>query len=117
MKQNTTKKNRGTDSLVFRHQLTREMSRRRLSIRNIASLAEVSPSVVQGWLSGSNPHDLLAVNRLAKKFETNLETLLFGETESTVQIPTNDLNRCDEVEIVNGIFRISIKKIVENKCS
>lgn len=104
-------KRKGTDSLSFRHVLAGVMKVRNLSIRQVAALATVSPSVVQSWLSGGNPHDLRAVARLSKALGLSLEELLLGE-EQSLQFSKISKSEFDEVDLFDGLCRVSIRKVI-----
>jgi transcriptional regulator with XRE-family HTH domain len=73
--------NRGTGSLPFQKILRSVMTERNLSVRKIAQIAEVKPTTVSNWLDGKNPHDLVAINKLAKGLGLSFKNLLLGEPE------------------------------------
>ena len=108
------KKNAGTDSLPFAGILASVMKERNLSLQQLAALAAVSKSVVQSWLSGANPHDLAAVNRLAKGLGIGFKTLLLGEAEEVVG-PQSVAEMFEKVPLFEGMCEISIKKLVPRK--
>lgn len=65
--------------LQFRKNLAEIKEARGFTLRDIAQMAGVSASVVQNWLSGSAPYDLIAVYKLAQELGVPFERLLFGE--------------------------------------
>ncbi len=103
------RKNSGTDSIPFKTTLARIMRERNLTLKIVAGLAGVPKSVVQGWLTGSNPHDLLAVARLAKALGVGFKALLLDEPED-IPCP-NDLTH-DKVTILEGLCEVTIKKLI-----
>lgn len=87
------------------------MEERRLDVQQIAKLANVSRSVVNDWLKGSNPHDLLAVADLAKALGVPFKSLLLGLTDEQAGLQSvHELY--DEVEFFGGLCRVSITKLV-----
>jgi len=106
-----SKKRKGTDALPFKDILAAMMSERNLSIQQVAQLAGISKSVAQGWLSGATPHDLAAVSRLAKALGTSFKSLLLGESEEETGA-TSVAELFSEVELFEGLCRVSIRKLV-----
>ncbi len=102
-------KKTGTDSLPLRATLAALMAQRELTLQQVADLAGVKKSVVQGWLSGSNPHDLRAVARLAKALGVGFKSLLLDEPEDV--LPALDQTH-DRVTVLDGLCEVTIRKIV-----
>lgn len=75
------KKNMGGNS-PFAKNLRTFMSENGLSIRKVAEIAQVSPSVIDAWKNGVAPTDFEAVSRLAESFHTSFSFLLLGKDES-----------------------------------
>ena len=104
-----TQKNKGTNSLPFSSNLREIMKDRGLTLKDISLLAGVRTSVVQNWVEGKNPHDLMAVNHLSKRLGIPLATLLLSDEE---EIKTHTIEQMfSESEFTEGIFKISIKKL------
>src|SRR2546430_15280118 len=78
-------KNRGTDKLPFGRILSALIRRRGLTLKQTAESAQVGTSVVQGWLSGANPHDLWAVYRLAEHLGVSFQYLLLGRSSKALE--------------------------------
>lgn len=57
------------------------LNKENLTVRDLAKIAGVSPSVAQSWLVGANPHDLKSVARIADRFGVSLRYLLLGQKE------------------------------------
>ena len=108
--------NRGTSSLVFKDNLAQIMKDRSLSLKQISALSEVSISVVQNWLEGKNPHDLIAVNRLAEKLGVQFKKFLLGIPEK-IDAPTALSDLYEESELFEGLCKIQIKKLNPKKDS
>jgi len=104
------KKKKGTDNLPLKIILSQVKKDRNLSVRAIAAMAEVGESVVQGWLNGSIPHDLQAVDRLAKALGMSFRKLLLGEEEPNTR-PFNLSELFNEDEFFEGICKINIKRL------
>lgn len=58
-----------------------ELAKRRLTQTELARLCGVSKTVLNGWLAGSAPRDLLAVARMADALKMPLYFILFGEKD------------------------------------
>lgn len=107
-------KNSGTNKLPLSKILSSVMKERNLTLRNVASMADVSISVVQNWVSGANPHDLRSISRLAKALGMSFESLLLGTQDESIQIRSLS-EMFDEAEVFDGYCRVSIKKLVARK--
>ncbi len=105
------KLNKGTDSLPFKNILKSVMLERSLTIRQIAELAEVRGSVVQNWLEGKNPHDLIAVNKLANGLGVSFKSLLLGESE-TIDRMKSIAELYEEQTWFDGLAKVTIKRLV-----
>lgn len=107
---NMSVKNKGTDQLPFGEILKCTMKERNLTLKQVAELAGVRISVVQGWISGANPHDLRSVQKLAKSLGISFESLLLGSTpqQNGIQTPAEVFT---ETSVFDGICRVSIKKL------
>lgn len=110
-----SKKRQGTDGLPFAKNLKRTMDERKLTVRAVAAMAGVRPSVVMSWLSNANPHDLKAVGSLAKALDMNFKELLLGEPdqESIRTASVDDL--FEHKEFFEGICKINIQRLVPKK--
>jgi transcriptional regulator with XRE-family HTH domain len=95
--------------LCFGKNLGTEMKSRGLTLKQVADLAGgVRTSVVQNWLSGQTPHDLLAVQRLCKSLKVPFSEFVLGKAEE----PQFDLQRLyNETDLFEGLCRVSIKKL------
>jgi transcriptional regulator with XRE-family HTH domain len=105
------KSNKGTDTLPFSSILRSIMNERQLSAKQLAEMSGVKATVVQNWLEGKNPHDLKAVDKLAKSLGVSFRSLLLGEAES-VKGPQSIGEMFDEQEFFDGLAKISIKRLV-----
>lgn len=96
----------------FAANLQQVMVERKIALKGAAELAGVTPPVVSGWLSGSMPHDLIAVQRLARALKVNFEWLLTGEADAT---SVNNLSLSEifeEQTAFSGVFRIEAKRLI-----
>ena len=90
------------------------MQERSLTLKAIAEMADVRTSVVQGWLSGANPHDLHAVSKLSVALGISFKALLLGETEAIGKAgAVTDL--FEEKELFDGLCKVTIKRMVPRK--
>lgn len=87
------------------------MSERQLTVRAVARLAGVKPSVVMSWLSKANPHDLKSVDRLAFELGMTFKELLLGEPERLLITRAPALKSEKETEIFRGLCRITIQPL------
>lgn len=109
-----SKRRKGTSKLPFKNMLSSIMKERKLTVKEVAGLAGVSPSVVQNWLSAQNPHDLNAVALLAEKLGIPFKRLLLGVDE-TVDTPTSLQQLYESQDFFDGLAHISIKRLVPRK--
>jgi transcriptional regulator with XRE-family HTH domain len=108
------KKRKGTGSLPFGRILTQIMEERHLTLKEIAALAGVSVSVVENWVSWSNPHDLKAIDRLSQKLAVPFKKLLLGVSE-VLDAPAAISEIYDEQDFFDGLARIKIQRLVPKK--
>ena len=97
----------------FAGNLKRLMHDRGLSAKAVAELAEVSPSVVQDWLSGSVPHNLNSVAKLSNAIKSDFQWLLTGE-HGKVNVKEMSLSELFEIEpdpSFSGIFMLEAKRL------
>ena len=107
------KKRQGTNKLPFGSILKRVIDERDLSVKAVAEMAGVRPSVVQSWISSANPHDLQAVARLAKALDMNFKELLLGEKDLPLRIEAADL--FDEQDFFEGICKVKVQRLIPKK--
>ena len=105
------RKRKGTGQLPFGENLRKIMSERNLTLREIGELAGVGISVVESWLSKSNPHDLVAVGRLSEKLGVPFKKLVLGANDPVDPSLTID-EMYDENDLIEGLCRVSIKRLV-----
>jgi transcriptional regulator with XRE-family HTH domain len=102
-------KNRGTNQLPFGKKLRAVMNERGLTLKQVAQIADVGVSVVQDWVSGANPHDLISVNRLAKGLGIPFSELVLGEREVPRNFEIGELFTEDRV--FSGICKVEITRL------
>lgn len=98
--------------LKFQEQLNLHLKLNKMTIVKAAQIAQTSKSVLHGWTTGANPHDLAAVSRLAQAFNITLYELLFAVPDPCQQ--TIMLQNYRKTEVFSGICEVSIKKIELN---
>ena len=97
----------------FAKNLQRVLSERGISQRAASELAQVQPSVLAGWLTGSQANDPLAIQRLAKGLGCSMEWLLTG-SDSELEVGKISLSELFESEpdpSFSGIFEISARRL------
>lgn len=67
----------GTGALTLHINLKLIQSANNLTVRQLASIAGVGPSVIHSWKSKHVPHNLKAVARIGKVFDVPLKDMLF----------------------------------------
>lgn len=89
------------------------LAERRVSQRQAAKAAGVSPATINGWISGVSPEDYLSVQRLAEFLGTTMSYLLTGKNEAyrLDQQPTLTELFSEGIK-VSGIYRIQVTQLV-----
>lgn len=96
------------NELLFSKTLTQLMAERQLTLKAVSEMAGVGISTVSDWQSGSAPHNLIAVRKLAKGLGVSLSYLLFAESDNQPSRPSEVFVK---ENIVEGFFEISIKRL------
>lgn len=109
MKSKRTKNNTTDEHWGIRLQKT--IAEKKLSTRELARQANVSSSVVAGWLKGSSPTDLVLIKNLCEKLEINFTWLLTGTYDKEKPFP-NLVEIFDEVPYFDGYARIRIDRLI-----
>lgn len=97
----------------FGKNLQRILSERDISQKTAAELAQVQPSVLAGWLTGSQANDPLAIQRLAKGLGCSFEWLLCG-TDSEIkanQLSMAELFEAEADPSFSGVFRVEAHRL------
>lgn len=97
----------------FAKNLEKILGERHISQRTASELAQAQPSVLAGWLAGSQANDPLAIQRLARGLGCSFEWLLTG-SDSPVQannISMSELFVTDADPAFSGIFRIEAHRL------
>lgn len=96
---------------IFAKNLRSLMSDEGISIRALAKIAEVSPSVLSDWSNGITPRDFVAVKKIADHFNTNLTFLLTGQSDkSRTPIIAEVFDSGDM--LFDGIAKITIQRLI-----
>jgi|GEM_PF-684963 len=77
-----------TDTPHWGTRLRSAMTEKRMTLRKAAEEAGVAASVVDSWVGGSSPSDLLAVQRLADALGIGFSWLLTGRQENRGHAPS-----------------------------
>jgi len=81
----TKRKKKGTDDLVLSKNLKAIRRMYGVTIRDLAKIAGVAPSVIQSWKDGHVPHSIRSVAKIARYYKptlgTTLKSILFEEVE------------------------------------
>ena len=87
------------------------MAEKKLSVRKAATLAGVAPSLVDSWLTGASPADLVAVQRQADALGVSFSWLLTGRQERSGRVPTV-AEFFDTLPFFDGLARIRIDRLM-----
>jgi transcriptional regulator with XRE-family HTH domain len=98
-------------TLPFGKILSKLMKERQLTIQAIANMAGVNKSVVHGWMTGTTPHDLIAIGKLSRALGIGFRELLLGEPENPVTLATLDL-QFDKEDVFEGLCEVKIRRII-----
>jgi transcriptional regulator with XRE-family HTH domain len=104
-------------SSPFAKNLGRVLSERGISQRAAAELAQVQPSVLSGWLTGSQANDPIAIQRLARGLGCSFEWLLTG-SDSQLEVGKISMAELFDGEpdpSFSGIFEISARRLRRKK--
>ncbi|MBY0314408.1 MAG: helix-turn-helix transcriptional regulator [Bdellovibrionales bacterium] len=97
----------------FSKNLKAILEERGLSQKTAADIAGTTASTINDWLAGSQPADLLCVQKLARALKTDFEWLLTGNQS---QINPKDISMTELFEgepdpSFSGIFEISARRL------
>lgn len=107
-----------TSPSPFSKLLVSLMEEKGLGVREAARVAQVSPSTIVSWRSGSLPEDYRAVKRLAKELGVSLSFLLTGEDETRLAgIPSVSEVFEDGGVYFDGYARIKIERLIPKRSS
>ena len=106
---------RGKVNLPFRDNLKKIATERGLSQKELAVLAGDLPlSVINGWFSGSQPHDLNAVLKLSKSLGCDFQWLLTGVRSDSSNGKKFNITEHFDIEnepTMSGMFLIECKRL------
>jgi transcriptional regulator with XRE-family HTH domain len=101
----------------FAKNLKSILAERGLSQKAAAEIAGTTTSTVNDWLAGTQPTDLLCVQRLAHALKTDFEWLLTGNQSriNLQEISMAELFDSEPDPSFSGIFEISAKRLRRKK--
>lgn len=93
------------------------MSEKKMTLRQAAQIAGVSPSTIDDWRAGALPEDYSAVKRLAQEFGVTLSFILTGEDDSPRenQLPSVTEVFSDGGALFDGYAKITIQRLIPRK--
>lgn len=103
-----------TDSL-FSANLKELLEKRNITQKQASILCGVNPSVVNSWLNGTQPYDMIAVAKLAKALNADFQKLLTSIPSSVETLSLNDIFHIEEDSSFSGIYKIEVKRLVQKK--
>jgi len=102
-----------TENEVFMTNLKEVLDRRNLTQKAVAEICEVSPSIVNGWMTGSLPKNMQPILRLCQSLKIDFQWLLTN-TRSSVKPEDMDLEDIFEIEddpLFSGLFLLEGKRL------
>lgn len=105
-------------STSFSKNLHEILEKRGVSQKAASELAGVRPSVINDWLSGSNPSDLHAVHRLSEGLGVDFSWLLLGILQSSpkgTSLRLEDVFDVQDASDFSGAFLIEAKRLRPKK--
>ena len=111
------KKLKSIKPTTFAKNLKALASEKKMTIRELAKLAGVSPSTINDWQSGTSPENYLAVKNLAKALNVSFSFLLTGEYDEIDQTKPASIAEVfsDGGELFDGYAKITIKRLLPKK--
>ena len=98
----------------FKKNLQGLMKEKGLTAKRVAELSGVSPTVVQNWLTGSVPHNFLAVASLSTALGVDFQWLLTGIHGAAPTLNALSLSELFEIETdpsFSGLFMLEAKRL------
>ena len=98
----------------FRKNLQSLMREKGLTAKKVAELSGVSPTVVQNWLTGSVPHNFLAVASLSTALGVDFQWLLTGVHGAAPTVNALSLGELFDIEpdpSFSGLFMLEAKRL------
>ena len=83
----------------------------KLSNRSASKIMGIAPSVVDSWVKGATPSDLIAVKKLTDHLKISFSWLLTGEREAG-QPKATTTELFEEVPYFDGLARIQIHRLI-----
>jgi len=118
LKANTKKSTRKRTETPFGKNLKATLDERGISQRGAAEIMAVSVSVVNDWLNGAAPNDVLAVQKLCKALSCDFEWLLAGNKEHVdpKKLSLQEIFEIQDEPDFSGVWEISARRL-KRKCS
>lgn len=88
------------------------LQRKGLTYKQLGEATGISPNTIKTWISGSTPHRLEDVRRVARYLEVSFEFLVFGADDN--QLPKS-LEEIVTKSIYKGWVKISVEIPTDDK--
>lgn len=99
----------------FAKNLQKVLRERGLTLRAAAEIAGVNQSVISSWTAGSQPADLLAVQKLSQGLGVDFEWLLTGNSSQITPQALALTQIFEEEDAFSGIFRLEAKRLIRKE--
>lgn len=97
---------------IFAKSLRALMSEKKVTVRQAAKMAGVSPSTIDDWRAGATPSDYLAVRELANALGVGFEMLLTGKQPvNQSKLSVTEVFE-EDVMLFDGYAKISIQRLI-----
>lgn len=107
------KKRTSSDQSALASSLRKLMQAHKVSVRQMAKIAETNPSSISDWLRGERSTQYECLIRLCRHFNVTLEWLVSGDDEArAAQIPTSLAEIFKEAGSFQGYCRFKLDLLV-----
>ena len=113
MKPNSGKPVRKRVKSPFAENLKQLLAEKKISQREAAKIAGISPATFNQWLSGNQPNSLEAVLKLSQHLNCNFQWLLTGvqPADDASKKSLTELFEIEPVPTLSGCYFIEMKKM------
>ena len=95
----------------FGQNLKAVMKQHKLTQRKVSEICGVGVSVVNDWLSGSQPHDLSVILKLCDEFKIDFKWLLTGKRSDISSLGLGDIFHIEDDPTFSGLFLLEAKRL------
>lgn len=114
MSKTSGRRRRKSGFTAFQTNLESVRVERKLTLRQLADLAQLPHSTVFGWVNGASPYEIDAIYRLSKALKVDFQWLMVGQKaiHDSSGLDLEDFFEEDPGNEFEGIYRIRATKMV-----